>query len=639
MAYQIPLLQTESQWCAPEVLPNLMDVKRLAIDLETRDPNLLNKGPGWATGDGYIIGVALATDDWQGYFPIRHDNGSNLDKDLVFRWLKKQLSTDCDKVFHNALYDVGWLKREGIEIQGEIKDTLIAAPLLDENRFSYSLNALAKAHIASSKNERVLQEAAREWGVDAKSEMWKLPAMYVGPYAEQDARATLDLWKTLSTEILKTDLQYILDLELSLLPALIEMRWRGIRVDLERASFIQKDLELREKGILHKIKKEYNRDVEIWNSRSIGELFDKAKIQYDHTEKTKAPKIDRAFLENHPHDLPKLILEAREYNKANTTFINSILRYQHEGRIHAEIHPLRSDQGGTVSGRFSYSNPNLQQIPARHKILGPMIRSIFVPEKGEKWVSIDYSQQEPRLVVHYASLLKLPRVEDVVDEYKKGEADFHSIVAEMASIPRRQAKDINLGLFYSMGQQKLAEQLNIPLEDAQEMFELYHTRVPFVKMLSDYCRNRASSKGYIRTLLGRKCRFDLWEPRTFGTRKIGTLEKAQAEFGPNIKRAFTHKALNRLIQGSAADQTKAAMRTLSEEGFLPLLQVHDELCFSSDDPDQVRRIAEIMENCIELEIPSKVDIEYGNSWGEAKTVFTDKPWQRSIEDGSGKMIS
>ena len=639
MAYQIPLLQTESQWCAPEVLPNLMDVKRLAIDLETRDPNLLNKGPGWATGDGYIIGVALATDDWQGYFPIRHDNGSNLDKDLVFRWLKKQLSTDCDKVFHNALYDVGWLKREGIEIQGEIKDTLIAAPLLDENRFSYSLNALAKAHIASSKNERVLQEAAREWGVDAKSEMWKLPAMYVGPYAEQDARATLDLWKTLSTEILKTDLQYILDLELSLLPALIEMRWRGIRVDLERASFIQKDLELREKGILHKIKKEYNRDVEIWNSRSIGELFDKAKIQYDHTEKTKAPKIDRAFLENHPHDLPKLILEAREYNKANTTFINSILRYQHEGRIHAEIHPLRSDQGGTVSGRFSYSNPNLQQIPARHKILGPMIRSIFVPEKGEKWVSIDYSQQEPRLVVHYASLLKLPRVEDVVDEYRKGEADFHSIVAEMASIPRRQAKDINLGLFYSMGQQKLAEQLNIPLEDAQEMFELYHTRVPFVKMLSDYCRNRASSKGYIRTLLGRKCRFDLWEPRTFGTRKIGTLEKAQAEFGPNIKRAFTHKALNRLIQGSAADQTKAAMRTLSEEGFLPLLQVHDELCFSSDDPDQVRRIAEIMENCIELEIPSKVDIEYGNSWGEAKTVFTDKPWQRSIEDGSGKMIS
>ena len=639
MAYQIPLLQTESQWCAPEVLPNLMDVERLAIDLETRDPNLLNKGPGWATGDGYIIGVALATDDWQGYFPIRHDNGSNLDKDLVFRWLKKQLSTDCDKVFHNALYDVGWLKREGIEIQGEIKDTLIAAPLLDENRFSYSLNALAKAHIASSKNERVLQEAAREWGVDAKSEMWKLPAMYVGPYAEQDARATLDLWKTLSTEILKTDLQYILDLELSLLPTLIEMRWRGIRVDLERASFIQKDLELREKGILHKIKKEYNRDVEIWNSRSIGELFDKAKIQYDHTEKTKAPKIDRAFLENHPHDLPKLILEAREYNKANTTFINSILRYQHEGRIHAEIHPLRSDQGGTVSGRFSYSNPNLQQIPARHKILGPMIRSIFVPEKGEKWVSIDYSQQEPRLVVHYASLLKLPRVEDVVDEYRKGEADFHSIVAEMASIPRRQAKDINLGLFYSMGQQKLAEQLNIPLEDAQEMFELYHTRVPFVKMLSDYCRNRASSKGYIRTLLGRKCRFDLWEPRTFGTRKIGTLEKAQAEFGPNIKRAFTHKALNRLIQGSAADQTKAAMRTLSEEGFLPLLQVHDELCFSSDDPDQVRRIAEIMENCIELEIPSKVDIEYGNSWGEAKTVFTDKPWQRSIEDGSGKMIS
>ena len=637
MAYQIPLLQTESQWCPPETLPNLTDAKEIAIDLETRDPNLLNKGPGWATGDGYIIGVALAVDDWQGYFPVRHDNGSNLDRDLVFRWLQKQLSTDCDKVFHNAMYDVGWLRREGIQVKGEIKDTLIAAPLLDENRFSYSLNALAKTYIASSKNERVLQEAAREWGVDAKSEMWKLPAIYVGPYAEQDARATLDLWKALKTEALKNDLQYILDLELSLLPTLLEMRWRGIRVDLEKANDIQNELGKKEEQILFTIKKQYNRDVEIWNSRSIGELFDKAKIDYDLTEKTKAPKIDRAFLANHAHELPKLILEAREYNKANTTFINSIMRYQHKGRIHAEIHPLRSDQGGTVSGR--YSNPNLQQIPARHKVLGPMIRSIFVPEKGEKWVSIDYSQQEPRLVVHYASLLNLPRVDSVVEEYKEGEADFHSIVAEMASIPRRQAKDINLGLFYSMGQRKLAEQLNIPLEEAQDMFELYHARVPFVKMLSDYCRNRASTKGFIRTLLGRKCRFDLWEPRTFGTGKIGNLEKAQTEFGPNIKRAFTHKALNRLIQGSAADQTKAAMRALSKEGFLPLLQVHDELCFSSDDPDQIKRIAEIMETCIELEIPSQVDVEYGDSWGTAKTTFTDKPWQRSIEDGGGKMIS
>ena len=192
---------------------------------------------------------------------------------------------------------------------------MLAAPLLDENRFSYSLNALAKTYIASSKNEKVLQEAAKEWGVNPKSEMWKLPAIYVGPYAEQDARATLDLWRALSTEILKNDLSHILDLELSLLPTLIDMRWKGIRVDLEKAASIQKELSKKEKSILHKIKKEYNRDVEIWNSRSIGELFEKAKISYDLTEKTKAPKIDRAFLENHTHELPQLILEAREYNK------------------------------------------------------------------------------------------------------------------------------------------------------------------------------------------------------------------------------------------------------------------------------------------------------------------------------------
>lgn len=637
MAYQIPLLQTESPWCPPETLPNLKDAKVIAIDLETCDPDLRTKGSGWATGNGYVIGVSVAVDGWAGYFPIRHDNGSNLDATLILNWLKDQLSTESDKVFHNALYDLGWLKREGVPVKGAIKDTLIAAPLLDENRFSYALNALAKTYLASSKDEKLLREAAKEWGVDAKGEMWKLPSMYVGPYAEQDARATLDLWKALKTEILKTDLNFVLDLELSLLPLLLEMRWQGVRVDLEKADKIQIDLEKRERKIFRKIKKEYGHEVEIWNSRSIGELFDKAKIPYERTEKTKAPKIDRAFLQDHPHELPRLILEAREYNKANTTFINSIMRYQHDGRIHGDIHPLRSDSGGTVSGRFSYSNPNLQQIPARHKILGPLIRSIFVPEKGEKWVSIDYSQQEPRLVVHYASLLELPEVDAVVEAYKEGEADFHSIVAEMASIPRRQAKDINLGLFYSMGEKKLASQLNIPLEEAKDLFQQYHRKVPFVKMLSDYCRNRASSKGFIRTILGRKCRFDLWEPRQFGIGKISTFEKASAEYGASIKRAFTHKALNRLIQGSAADQTKAAMSQLFKKNFIPLLQVHDELCFSASDPDQIREIADIMENCVELAVPSKVDIEYGEDWGSAKTVFTDKPWQRSIGDGSGKM--
>jgi len=637
VSYQIPLLQTESPWCPPETLPDLKNADCIAIDLETRDPNLLTKGSGWATNDGYIIGISIAVDGWSGYFPIRHDNGSNLDPTLILNWLKEQLSTDCDKVFHNAMYDVGWLRREGVEVKGEIKDTLIAAPLLDENRFSYSLNALAKTYIASSKDEKILRAAAQEWGIDAKGEMWKLPAMYVGPYAEQDAKATLELWKVLKREIQKNDLDFILNLELSLIPLLIEMRWRGIRVDLEKAEKIKKDLERREKNILQKIKKQYNRDVEIWNSRSISEVFDKAKITYDYTEKTQAPKIDRAFLQNHPHELPRMILEARELNKSNTTFIDSIIRYQCNGRIHGEIHSLRSDRGGTVSGRFSYSNPNLQQIPSRHKVLGPLIRSIFVPELDEQWYSIDYSQQEPRLVVHYASLLKLPGVDTVVKTYKEGKADFHSIVAEMASIPRRQAKDINLGLFYSMGEKKLADQLNISIDEARELFQRYHKKVPFVKMLSDYCKNRAMHKGTIRTILGRKCRFDLWEPHQYGTGKLAQFEKAQSEFGPNIKRAFTYKALNRLIQGSAADQTKAAMSALFKKGMIPLLQVHDELCFSSKDTNEIKEIAEIMENCIELEVPSQVDIEYGNSWGEAKTIFTDKPWQRSIENGSGKM--
>ena len=447
--------------------------------------------------------------------------------------------------------------------------------------------------------------------------MYKLPANYVGPYAEQDASLTYRLWGILEKEAKEQELDKILKLETDLLPILFKMRWTGVRVDLEKAENIKKDLKAKENKILHAIKKSYG-EIEIWNSSSICRAFDKASIPYERTEKTGAPKVEKDWLLSHKHELPKMIGEARELNKAHTTFIDSVLRYEYNGRIHAEPHQLRSDIGGTVSGRFSYTNPNLQQVPARNKTLGPLIRSIFLPEEGEQWGSFDYSQQEPRLVVHYSKLMNYPKAEEVADAYNEGNADFHQIVAEMAQIPRKQAKNINLGLFYSMGERKLSEQLGISYNEAQEIFEKYHRRVPFVKMLSFFCRNRASERGAIKTLLGRKCRFDLWEPRDWQAGKIMTYERAKQEFGRGIRRAFTHKALNRLIQGSAADQTKQAMVNLHKEGITPMIQIHDELCISIGDSEKIKTIKYIMENCVKLEIPSEVDVEIGENWGEIK---------------------
>jgi DNA polymerase I-like protein with 3'-5' exonuclease and polymerase domains len=312
------------------------------------------------------------------------------------------------------------------------------------------------------------------------------------------------------------------------------------------------------------------------------------------------------------------IARAREINKAHTTFIDTIIKHEHEGRIFAEINQLRSDQGGTVTGRFSYANPNLQQIPARNKELGPMIRSLFIPEEKCTWGVFDYSQQEPRLVVHYAALQNMYAVGDVLDAYNEGDADFHRIVADMADIPRDQAKTINLGLFYGMGKNKLQAELGVNKEKADELFRQYHSRVPFVKQLMDSVMARAQDRGRVRTLLGRLCRFHLWEPNQFGIHKALPHEAALAEHGPGIKRAYTYKALNRLIQGSAADMTKKAMVDLYKEGITPHIQVHDELDISVESKAHADKIKEIMEGAVNLEVPNKVDHESGPNWGNVK---------------------
>ena len=494
---------------------------------------------------------------------------------------------------------------------------MIASAVTDENRFRYDLNSLSWHYLGYGKNESALAEAAEEWGIDPKSEMYKLPAMHVGAYAERDAEVTLGLWQEMKKEIIHQDLEDIFDLESDLFPCLVDMRFKGVRVDIERAHIMKKELITQEKELLHKIKGETNIDTQIWAARSIANVFDVLRLEYPRTEKTASPSFTKNFLQEHEHPVVKMIAQAREINKAHTTFIDSILRYEHKGRIHAEINQLRSQTGGTVTGRFSYQNPNLQQIPARNKDLGPKIRSLFIPEDGHRWGVFDYSQQEPRLVVHYASLYKLPSVYDVVESYSNdSSADFHQTVADMAQIPRSQAKTINLGLFYGMGKAKLQAELGVTKEKAADLFNTYHSRVPFVKQLMEKASNRAQDRGQIRTLLGRLCRFHLWEPNQFGMHKALPHEEALREHGPGIRRAYTYKALNKLIQGSAADMTKKAMLELYKEGIIPHIQIHDELDLSIEDDAQAKKIIEIMEQAVNLEVPNKVDYEVGDNWGD-----------------------
>jgi DNA polymerase I-like protein with 3'-5' exonuclease and polymerase domains len=614
---KIPKFEAQTEWVKPTEFPDLRRVDEIAIDLETKDPGLKERGSGSVIGDGDVVGIAVATSHYKGYFPIAHEGGGNMDRQRVMLWLKDVLESQSTKIFHNAIYDVCWLRRLGLKINGDIVCTMIAAAVTDENRFRYDLNSLAWHYLGYGKNESALSEAAESWGIDPKAEMYKLPAMHVGGYAERDAEITLGLWQEMKKEILNQDLEDIFDLETELFPCLVDMRFKGVRVDTERAHQMKSNLIKQEQDLLKKIEGETNIYPQIWAARSIAQVFENLKIPFERTEKTDAPSFTKNFLQEHEHPVVRMIAQAREVNKAHTTFIDSILRYEHKGRIHAEINQLRNAGGGTVTGRFSYQNPNLQQIPARNKDLGPMIRSLFIPEEGHRWGVFDYSQQEPRLVVHYASLYKLPSVYDVIDAYQNDpNADFHQTVAEMADIPRSQAKTINLGLFYGMGKGKLQAELGVSKEKAAELFNTYHARVPFVKQLMSKASNRAQDRGQIRTLLGRLCRFHLWEPNSFGMHKAMTHEDALKEHGPGIKRAYTYKALNKLIQGSAADMTKKAMLELYKEKIIPHIQIHDELDLSIENEDEAKKVIEIMEHAVTLEVPNKVDYEHGNNWGE-----------------------
>ena len=616
---QQPLFTPETEWVMPEELKDLKGVKEIAVDLETNDPNLKELGSGNVIGNGHIAGVSLAIEGWAGYYPIQHEQGGNMDKALVISWLKNLFKQEYTTfIFHNAMYDVCWLKAAGINIKGKIVDTMIAASLIDENRLSYQLNVLAKHYVGIGKDEKVLYNAAKEYGLDPKKELWRLPAMFVGQYAERDAEATLKLWQRLHRELHDQELIDIFRLETQLFPCLVEMRFKGVRVDLEKAHKIKKNLMAREQKILNKIKDLTGLHVEIMAARSIAKAFDKLKLPYDRTAKSKEPSFTKNFLQNHPHELAQSIADAREINKAHSTFIDSITKHAHKGRIHADINQIRSDQGGTVTGRFSMSNPNLQQIPARHPELGPLIRSIFIPEENCKWGSFDYSQQEPRILVHYAKLQNLPGVHEIADAYKAGDADFHKVVADMAGIKRKQAKTINLGLMYGMGKNKLMAELGLMKESAEKLIRQYHARAPFVKQLMDNVSRKANDRGKIRTLLGRACHFDLWQPVQFGVFKPLPLEQARKNYDEPLKRAFTYKALNKLIQGSAADMTKKSMVALYKNGIIPHIQIHDEVDISVESDKKAEQIVQIMEEAVVLQVPNKVDYESGENWGDIK---------------------
>jgi|TARA_R110002051_G_scaffold266324_1_gene326046 DNA polymerase I-like protein with 3'-5' exonuclease and polymerase domains len=642
---------------------DLTDITTVAVDLETYDPSLKKHGSGAIRGEGFVCGIAIATNKQTLYFPIAHAMTDNLDPTTTWKYLNEKLfqNENIAKVFHNAMYDVCWIRAvTGMMPKGKLFDTMIAASVLDETRMRYSLDSISKDYLKESKYKYDLQEKSlAEFGIkDPMSNMHKLSYSLVKDYAEQDVNLTLKLWNIFEKKLnevlyINTDTnenktcKNIFELETKLFPCLVDMKFKGVRIDTQKAKKLGKLLEKRRDNLLKIIKARTSVDIEIWASASIKKLLDQQKItDYQTTPKSGMPQLPKNYLKTHSNRFLRMISKARECDKAKGAFVEGLLSYVHNGRIHADINQIRSDQGGTVTGRFSMSNPNLQQIPAKG-FIGKKMRELFIPEQGQEWGSFDYSQQEPRIVVHYALKLGLPGTDSLEEEFNKEDADFHQIVADMAKIPRTTAKTINLGLFYGMGKLKLEKELNLSKKEANLLFNTYHKKVPFVKLLSQTLITFAEEHKLLYTLGDRFCRFNKWETRDrkwnddikrFEPVPILTEEEAKTafkaellekyngkvvdnymkDFKYNYKPAFTYKALNRLIQGSAADMTKKAMVQLYERGILPQIQIHDELCLSVKGDKEKETIKNVMEKSLPLLIKNKVNCLTGSSWGDCK---------------------
>ena len=624
--------------------PNLKDAKTVSIDLETRDPDLLSLGPG-PRRDGYIAGIAVAVspkDSW--YFPIGHEVGKNLDKEQVFAWCKDNLTTPGQvTVGANLLYDLDFLQEVGVDIPEPFYDILFAEPLIDENQYKYNLESVSQKYLGEGKDEGELWK----WAKDnigghitekvVKSNIWRMPGNLVAKYAKADTTLPLQVMGHQEKILQLENLTELSQMEHDLIPLLLAMRRKGVKVDIGKSEEVSGELGDRIKELQQELNETAGFEVNTNAGASLAKLFDNMNLGYNRTAKGN-PSFTAPFFESLNHPVGQIIRNLKKYTKAKDTFVDGYInKFQLDSRVHCLFHPLKTGNEGTVSGRFSSTLPNLQNIPARDPYLGPLIRSMFIPEEGEDWIKMDYSQIEPRIMLHYAQGMV---AEDLRRAYALDPTldCYDSMLQSMPSLGRKKVKTIYLGASYGMGQKKMAEQLGMSLKEAEPFFEDFHKGAPYVKEMAYKTSDRARSRGCIRTLMHRRARFNQWtssdwkstqEARKLGLKTIFDSKKEAQETFPRhrLQRANTHKALNRLIQGGAADVMKKAMVDVWKSGVCdvlgaPLLTVHDELDFSVPRTKQaleaMQEAKRIMEQTVNLKVPLLVDIERGPDWGNVE---------------------
>ena len=638
----------DTGWRIRRDFPDLSAAKRICVDLETKDPGIDDYGAGWGRGVGHIVGAALGTDDgFRFYMPMRHEfpGSENLDPNKVLAYLNDQLGRpNQEKAGHNMLYDLGWLAHEGVVVKGVLHDTWIAQKLLSFED-SASLEALSQRRLGQGKVSDVLYKWAWQyWGEGIKQpsddklrktamqNLWRSPISLVGDYAESDVDLPIRLLPAMLKDIRNKGLETVYRMECDLLELLVQMRLDGVSVDLDAAERAKEEIEANIVRLQAEIDRLAGRPVNTGSPLDMEKLFTRLKIPFNRTEQGQM-QLTGAYFETVTHPIGEKIIEIEELKKYVSTFIKGyILDSNVNGKIHATFNQLKA-----VTGRMSSSDPNLQNVPSRNE-LAKVVRAIFIPDKGHDfWSKWDYSSIESRGLAHFAVGVGS---DELREEYRNNpDTDYHNFTQAMIKrlvgleLPRKHVKNVNFAGIYGASEAKLQSMMKLSDEEALAFFTAYHDGLPYVRETMDHISREVQERGYTLTILGRRASFDKWEPKFTPKKSNGEpwtrpvaygYEQALRTYGPNIKRAFLHKALNYTIQGSAADLMKAAMVKCWKDGLfneigVPRLVVHDELDFSVREGIDLRIFREIkhtMETVIPFRIPIKVEGEWGPNWSE-----------------------